>query len=72
MRRREHNTAVVICLCILPGSLFSKTNLIICCGLTLETSNCLQAKYKTAVTPRPPLPKKPSIRFEKQTAQMAG
>lgn len=49
-----HNTAVFICLYMLPGSLFSKANLIICCGVTLETSNCLQAKDKTAITPQPP------------------
>lgn len=34
MRRRVHNKDVFICLYMLPGSLFSKSNLIICCGDT--------------------------------------
>lgn len=51
MRRRAHNTAVFIFLYMLTAFLFSIANLIICCGVTLETSNSLQAKDKTAINP---------------------
>lgn len=65
-----HHAAVVICSYMLPGSLFSEANLIIYCGVTLETSNSLQAKRQDCNNPQPPS-QKPSIRLEKQTAQTA-
>lgn len=48
-------------------------SIIFCCGVTLETFKLFAGKTRLQYPPlTAPPSEKPSIRFEKQTAQMAG